>query len=252
MRRHIVLLLVVALVHAGSAVSAQTKNVTNYEQIWLAYFNQTRLSQRWGLWGDFQLRTKDDFVDSLTTGIIRLGLTYYIQDQVKATVGYAYINHFPGDNHPDVSQPEHRPWQQLQWHGGAKRSKTMQYLRLEERFRRKIAGDGSLADGYTFNFRVRYNYLIQWAIGSRPFQPRSFSAVLNDEIHINFGDQVVYNYFDQNRFFAGVNYFVTSHDFLQFGYLHVFQQLSSGNSYRNIHGARIGFFHNLDLRKKAH
>lgn len=229
---------------------AQTKTFTTYQQIWMAYFNQTRFHDRWGIWADAHLRTKDDFVDSLSTGILRLGLTYYIRDQVKATAGIGYINHFPGDNHRDISQPEIRPWQQLQWHTGTQRTKVMQYLRLEERFRRKVASDDALAEGYNFNFRVRYNYLVQWAIGSRPYQPRSFSVVLNDELHINFGDQIVYNYFDQNRFFVGANYFFQAQAYLQFGYLYVFQQTASGNSYRNIHGARLSFFQNLDLRKK--
>jgi hypothetical protein len=126
----------------------------------------------------------------------------------------------------------------------------MQYLRLEERFRRKLLNDDELAEGYNFNFRVRYNYMIQWAIGSRPYQKGSFSAVLNDELHINFGDEIVYNYFDQNRFFAGFHYFITDQSTLQFGYLNVFQQTAAGNSYRVAHALRLFYLHNLDFRKK--
>jgi hypothetical protein len=250
MSRFTLLLLLHAFLLVQLPGLAQDKTTTTYEQTWLAYFNQTRFSNNWGLWADFHLRTKDDFVEGLSTGIIRLGLTYYVQDQVKATFGYAYVNHFPADNHKNISQPEHRPWQQLQWHGGSKRLKTMQYLRLEERFRRKILNDDELAEGYNFNFRIRYNYMIQGAIGNRPFKKGSFSWVLNDELHINFGDQIVYNYFDQNRLFAGFHYFVTEQAYLQFGYMNVFQQTAEGNKYRNIHALRLFFFHNLDLRKK--
>jgi hypothetical protein len=231
-------------------LSAQNKKTTTYEQIWLGYFNQSRFSGKWGSWVDLHLRTEDDFVQGLSQGIIRLGLTYYIRDQVKATVGYAYVNHFPGDNHKNISMPEHRPWQQLQWHNNNKRVRTMQWLRLEERFRRKILNDDELADGYNFNFRVRYNYFIQWAIGSRPFQKGSFSYVLNDEVHINFGKQIVYNYFDQNRFFTGFQYFFSDHANLQFGYMNLFQQTAAGNRYRSLHTMRLFFFQNLDFRKK--
>jgi len=230
----------------------QTKQKTIYEQIWMGYFNQTRFNDRWGIWADLHLRTKDDFVDNLSTGIIRLGLTYYLNNDLKLTAGYAFVNHFPADNHKNISQPEHRPWQQIQWQQKFKRIRIMQWVRLEERFRRKILNDDELAEGYNFNFRLRYNFLFQTALGNKPFAKGTFSWVLNNEVHINFGKQIVYNYFDQNRFFTGFNYFITDHDNIQFGYMNLFQQLSSGNSYRVIHAARIFYFHNLDLRKKSH
>jgi hypothetical protein len=44
---------------------AQTKNTSHASQTWLAYFNQTRLNNKWGLWGDFQLRTREEVVSDL-------------------------------------------------------------------------------------------------------------------------------------------------------------------------------------------
>ena len=119
-------------------VNAQDKQTTSVQQVWMGYFNQTRFSDKWGMWVDLQLRTKEDFFTNFSQGIARVGLTYYLQDDLKATLGYAYINHFPADNHPATSQPEHRAWQQLQWHNKYKRIRLMQWLRLEERWRRKI------------------------------------------------------------------------------------------------------------------
>ena len=58
------------------------------------------------------------------------------------------------DGHTKVTQPEHRPWQQIQWHTKYGQNRTMQWFRLEERFRRKIQNDSTLADGYDFNFSV--------------------------------------------------------------------------------------------------
>lgn len=75
---------------------AQTKQTEKAEQVWLGYLNQTRLSNKWGIWVDAHLRTKDNFVSDLTTGIFRSGLTYYLNDDLKFTAGYAFINHFPG------------------------------------------------------------------------------------------------------------------------------------------------------------
>lgn len=230
-------------------VSFAQKQKTNVEQIWTGYFNQTRFSDRWGLWADLHLRTKEDFVDDLSQGIARLGLTYYLKDNTRFTVGYAYVHHFPADAHPGISQPEHRPWQQLQWHNRYAKLRLMQGVRLEERFRRKIKDGDKLDDGYNFNYRVRYNFFLTTPLSKKAFAPGTLSLVLNDEVHINFGKEITYNTFDQNRLFVGLAYHTNAHDNLQFGYMNLFQQLPAGSRYRIVHAPRIFYFHNLDLRK---
>ena len=240
----------IACLSITAKVNAQTKQTQTVNQVWAGYFNQTRFSNKWGLWVDVHLRTKEDFVSDLSQTIGRLGLTYYLNDDVKFTAGYAYVHHFPADNHKNVSQPEHRGWQQLQWHTRYPKLRLMQWLRLEERWRRKILNDDELGEGYNFNYRIRYNFFSQFPLSKRPFQPGTLSFVVNDEVHINFGKQIVYNYFDQNRFFVGLAYHVNGHDNFQFGYMNVFQQLAAGNRYRSSHVARLFYFHNLDLRRK--
>lgn len=227
---------------------AQTKQTASVQQIWMGYFNQTRFSNKWGLWADVHMRTKEDFFTNFSQAIGRIGLTYYFTDDAKVTLGYAYVNHFPADNHKNISQPEHRPWQQLQWHTRFKKVRMMQWFRLEERWRKKILNDDALADGYSFNFRARYNFFSQFALHKKSFQPNTLSFVVNDEAMINFGEQIVNNYFDQNRFFIGLSYHVNKHDNLQLGYMNLFQQLAAGNRYRSIHAVRLFYFHNLDLR----
>lgn len=232
----------------SSGVDAQ-KQVTRLQQVWASYSNQTRFSDKWAMWADFQLRTKDDLFSGLSVGIVRIGLTYYVRDNVRLTAGYAFVNFFPADIHPGISQPEHRPWQQLQWVTAYPRLRLMQGIRLEERFRRRIKDSDELAGGYDFNYRLRYNFLLSVPLSRKASERNTFSFVVNDEVHVNMGKKIVYNYFDQNRFFAGFAYHVNKHDNLQFGYLNVFQQLASGNNYLNIHAMKVSYFHNLDLRK---
>ena len=234
---------------AVQAVSAQTKATSTESQIWTAYFNQTRFSKHWGLWTDLHLRTKENFATNFSTGIVRLGLTYYISDNTRLTAGYAFVNHFPSDNHKQISQPEHRPWQQIQWMTRYSKLRTSQSIRLEERYRRKIASDDQLGEGYQFNYRLRYNFLVSVPLSKQAFQPKSLAFVVNDEVHLNFGKEIVYNYFDQNRLFLGLSYQTNKTDNLQFGYMHFFQQQAAGNRYRVINALRVFYFHNLDLRK---
>jgi long-subunit fatty acid transport protein len=230
------------------AAAAQTKTTTTVQQVWLGYFNQTRIANKFGFWFDGQLRTKEDFLNGLSVSIIRPGVTYYVNDALKLTAGYAYVTQYPQDNLKE-SRPENRIWQQVQWHTKYAKNRTMQWIRLEERFRRKIAPDSTLAEGNNFNYRIRYNFLWQVPL-SGSVKKGALSLVLNDEVHVAFGKEVVYSYFDQNRFFAGLAYNLNATDNIQFGYLNVFQQLPAGNQYRSIHGARIFYFHNLDLRGK--
>lgn len=235
----------------GTATHAQVQKNTHYlGQVWTGFFNQTRLSRHWGLWVDLQLRTKENYFDNLSQSIVRAGVTHYLSDNTKLTLGYAWINHFPGDNHAFVTQPEHRIWQQVQWHTKSPRLRLMQWLRLEEKFRRKVLSPAELGEGYDDSWKLRYNFLISVPLGKKPFAPGTFSLIANDEIHINFGNQVIYNYFDQNRFFIGFGYHINTADQVQFGYMSQFQQLPSGNQYKQVAAARVFYFHNLDLRKK--
>lgn len=241
------------LLFTGNFLLAQTtKQTTHVQQVWLAYFNQARFADKWGMWADVHLRTREDFATNFSTAIYRLGVTYYLNDNTRLTLGHAYINHFPAENHKNISVPEHRPWQQIQWNTRYSRVRTTQTLRLEQRYRRKVESDDKLGKGYDFNHRLRYNFLLNVPLNVRGALERgSWSYVLNDEVMFNFGKKIVYNYFDQNRFFTGVSYYINSHDNIQFGYLNVFQQLPGGNRYRRTQGIRIFYFHNLDLRKKG-
>ncbi|TAH02254.1 MAG: DUF2490 domain-containing protein, partial [Sphingobacteriales bacterium] len=129
--RVILIVLLFCFFTSGRLLAQAQKQTEQVEQIWIGYFNQTRFSKRWGAWLDVQLRTKDHFTDSLSQFLFRPGVTYYIDDKTKLTLGYAFINHFPADNHPEISQPEHRIWQQVQWHTNYKKLRTMQWFRLE-------------------------------------------------------------------------------------------------------------------------
>lgn len=229
---------------------AQKKQTLVDEQVWVGYVNQTRLSDKWGITADANLRTKRDWFTNFYHAIGRVGVTYYLNDACRISAGYAYVNNFPDIGHADVSQPEHRPWQQIQWQTPAGKNSITQRFRLEERYRRRILNDSTLAPGYTFNFRARYQFSMQFPLSRRGIVAHTFSVITTDEIMVNFGKTIVYNYFDQNRFFAGVSYHTSAASQLQMGYMNVFQQLSSGYQVRYSNIIRVFYYHNLDLRRK--
>lgn len=229
----------------GWSASAQ-KQYVHEQQTWLGVFNQTRFTQHWGTWTDLHLRLHDRFVQDMYQTVARVGLTYYLTDDVRLTGGYAYVYHFP-DGTRTVGQPEHRPWQQVQWFTKFPKARLMQWVRLEERFRRTIQSN-ERTDEFDFNYRTRYNAALFLPLTKRGFEPGGLQFLLNNEVMMNFGKEVRYNYFDQNRLFAGLVYQLNPHAQLQGGYMHLFQQLPAGSTYRNQHSIRVFYFHNFDLR----
>lgn len=215
------------------------KHIERVNQAWAAYLNQTRLSDRWGFTADFHVRTREDFFSQVSTTITRAGITYYATDELRLTAGYGYINHFSDG----TRQWEHRPWQQVSLNSKLQKASVSQYLRFEERYRKRVS------EGYDFNYRLRYNVLLMIPLSRQAFAPGTFSVAVNDEVHLNMGKQVIRNYFDQNRFFVGFAYHIRPKNVLQFGYLNVFTQLPSGNEYRSVYAPRVYFYHNIDLRK---
>jgi len=233
---------------AATALSAQ-KIVTDDEQLWFGAFNQTRLTNRWGIWADAHLRLRDNFVGDLGQSILRAGPIFYLSDDVRLTAAYAYVHTFPAPGHANIGLPEHRPWQQVQWFQRGPKARLTQAIRLEERFRRKTLNDNELGDGYNFNWRIRYNFSLFLPITKKRFEPGGLQFNANNEVFINFGKNIVYNYFDQNRLFVGLVYQVNKHAQLHGGYMHLYQQLAAGNMFRTQHTVRVFYFHNLDLRK---
>ena len=226
---------------------SQTKVFETEEQTWLGYFNQTRFTNKSGVWLDLHLRFTGNYIDHKALSIARTGYTYYLSDQVKLTAAYAYATRYSTTGGPDVT--EHRPWQQIQWSEKKNWFTMMQWIRLEERFRRKVAA-GELTDEFSFNYRIRYNMAFTIPLKGKQVVAKTPFLFVNNEVMINFGKQIVYNHFDQNRAFVGLGYQFTSHLNAQLGYMYVFQQLADGNKYLNINAIRLFVFHNLDLRKK--
>jgi hypothetical protein len=226
------------------------KQTTHVQQTWFNYANQTRFSDRWGMWLDGSARTREDWLSAWSQVLGRVGATYYINNNVKLTAAYAYVHSYPAAPHTGVARPEHRPWQQIQWHNNKPNLRVMQWVRLEERFRRKIAAPDRLGEGHDFNYRVRQNILLLFPLSKKPFEAGTLSAIANNEVFLNFGKEVVLNTFDQNRLFFGLAYHVNAQDQIHAGYMNLYQQQNSGNQYRMVHTARISYFHNLDLREK--
>lgn len=220
----------------------QEKQIEYREQTWFGYFNQTRFTKHSGLWLDLHLRFTEDFIKEKSVGLSRIGYTYYAGD-AKLTAGYAYAMHYA---HGTNKLPEHRLWQQVQWTEKKKHFLLMQWIRLEERFRTLPDESGS-NDTDSFNYRARYNIAFSIPLVGKQLEKGTPFLFINNELHVNFGKEIVVNYFDQNRLFAGLAYQFASHSNVQLGYMYVFQQTPVENAFVHIDAIRLFVFHNLNF-----
>ena len=229
--------------------TAQTKQIQSIQQSWFAIQDQSRITNKWGIWNDLQIKTKDSYTNNFSSSEMSLGAIYVLPKNLKLVGAYTYVTNYPSDART-INVYEHRPWQMIQLNTNLHAAKWMQWLRLEERFKSKTIDNNTLGDGFDFSYRIRYNVFMQLALGKHKFAPGTFSLAAGNEIFINFGKYIIYNTFDQNRIFIGTFYHVNKHDNLQIGYSKVYQQLASGNKYKSLDVFKLTYLSNLDFTRK--
>ena len=80
--------------------------------------------------------------------------------------------------------------------------------------------------------------------------PKLPRFVIADEVHIQFGQEIVFNTFNQNRIFVGISQRISPNVSFDFGYMHVYQQKNTGFQYDSNHTIRLFFYYTPDLRKR--
>jgi len=193
---------------------------------WHMYFGMNRVSERWSIHSEAQLRYYENG-KNFNQLLLRTGMNYHIDPNAIATFGYAYIatdgtfEEFPDE----VDAKENRIFQQF-----ILKNKVWEFLfehryRLEQRF---------LDFGDRTDTQHRARYRIQMTL------PLTDIFFLNfyDEVFLNLQDEV----FGQNRAYAALGIHVTGNLSAQVGYLK--NHFASTNFDR----LQIGVFYNPDLR----
>ena len=222
----------------GCASFAQQKSVESQSQLWLGYMTNTRLSSKVSWWNDFHY-VPHGFA------VARTGISRHFA-QLKITIGYGHL-WLPGPDNHGLNRDEHRPWGQAQFGIPLQKSWTLlQRLRYDARFKEKIV-DYQIADGFNFNHRVRYRIGIKKELPSFLENKVIPFLVLSNEILLNFGKEIVYNTFDQNRLSMA---FGIKHGHLQWqiGYMNRYVQSSSGGVFQQNHTLYLWTSHTLDFR----
>lgn len=193
---------------------SQTKDVNDVKQVWLGYMSSTRLSQHYSWWNDFHFVPQGFFV-------ARTGITRHIKS-VNLTAGYAYLL-LPTYSGSSLQRKEHRPWAEIFYTLPVNKSvQFIQRYRYEARFKENVK-DSMVTNGYSFTnrarlfFGLRKNFKWNESAKITPF------ILVADELLVNFGANVTYNTFDQNRILVSIGLQKGNTQY-QLGYMNRFVQ----------------------------
>lgn len=214
----------IALYFFPLSLFAQQKKVVYEQQIWSGYNANIKFNNRWGIWLDGEIHTNDNYFNNFSQFTLRFAGTYFLKNKNKYTAGYGFTDYFPGEGHTKISIHEHFIWQQFQWFNNTTKHKTMQWFRMEEKWKENVLNDSTTANNYTSNLKWRYNIFYQIPLSKHGFQPKTLSWAMGDELYLYYSPTLSNHVFDQNRVFLGFSYAVNKHDNLVFGYLNIQQQ----------------------------
>ncbi len=228
---------------------AQTeKNVDHQSLLWTRYYNHLNINNKWSVHSEFDNRV---FLNSFEQNlyVIRIQGRYKINPEIEVGAGYVYFSVSTQD--PEVTfnfnVPEYRGQQDITWKKTYGDFTLNQRFQVEERFFHN-ANNVGLLPGTTFLWRFRYR--IQGELNFWKKENQFLKAIINDELMINGGKNVVENTFDQNRIYVALQYGFNKNVALELGYLHSFQQRASGVDYFNRDIIRFTFYHKINLQKK--
>ena len=199
---------------------------------WYTLFVTPKINDRLSGHLDYQWR-RSDIISNWQQSLLRVGLTYKIDNQVSAQVGYAWIKTFVYGDYSLIAVPkpfpEHRIYEQLQVTTPVGRTMLTHRLRLEQRWLGRFKSmESPKADDWIFLNRFRYMPRLDVPLD------KNWYAAMYDEIFIGFGKQVGENVFDQNRLAVMLGYKFSKTVRLEGGFLSQIVQLPREIDNKNV------------------
>ncbi|MEZ4900699.1 MAG: DUF2490 domain-containing protein [Spirosomataceae bacterium] len=214
---------------------------------WTRYYNQLAFNSKWS-WHN-ELDNRRFFEHNIQHHFISHShLHYLILPNLDLSLGVTYSRQSPQfTNLPNrLVVPEIRPFQEITLTTPfSKRLTFSQRLRIDERFIHSNNGI-ELLNGYEFNWRFRYRMQATVLISKIGVKYPTHLKLAN-ELMINAGKNIVFNYFDQNRFYVGIEHAFSKKIAIEAGYLHWFQQRNTGNQFFNRDIFRLTLYHRIKL-----
>ena len=205
-------IIVSILLVIGLATKGQAQINEDKLGAWYMYFYNTSFDKGpWGVQGDIQHRNFNSFGD-LEQLLLRSGLTYKPQNtNIKFTLGYGHITTGTYGDSESTTQ-ESRIYQEVLYPVKfGKRFYTNHRFRYEQRF----------VENQDFRTRYRYNLFLNIPLNQHIMDKNTIYLAFYNELFINgernIGDNKKVEFFDRNRLYIALGYFIKKQLKVQLG-----------------------------------
>jgi hypothetical protein len=236
------LYLIFSVWFSSSIAQNNTPIIVNDNMVWLGYFSMIKFNERWSLNSDVQFRTRNEIKNN-SQALLRTGVSYKLNEKVDVTLGMAHFRFFITN---DKTRGEWRPWQEVKVLDQIGKVKLSHRFRVEQRFN-ELVKNREAVNEYQFNLRFRYRFDLRFPLIKEKEKGNNLYGIFGNELMINAGNTIVYNYFDQNRLYTGINYEINKKIALQLQYMHLWQQASDGLSLNSNNIVRFNIYHTISI-----
>jgi len=210
-------------------ISCSVYAQTQYQQTgWLFLLNNTKISEKWGVYADVQLRSADNW-KNVRNVLIRPGLTYYASGKNEFTLGYLLnqtFTHLGGAS--DNVLTEHRIWEQYVYKHKISTVIASHRFRVEQRFIERSGKD----ELFSQRFRYFARFMIPVGKELKAFEKGMFIALQNELFfNLQHKDQLNNSFFDQNRAYGALGYRFSKSLDVEAGYMN--QAVKGLNNHTN-------------------
>lgn len=192
-----ILFLFMMLISISSNLYAQYK-VTHTNQQWIQFYHSHTISSKFTFNYDVGIRKVDD--NAIAVALARFSVGYNLGKNFTAATGIANFNTL---NDFNLTRLELRPFQEL-----ALKKLNFNRIKITNRFRTEyryfINYNDNNANTIVHNWRFRYRLGIKGVIADLKNNNKVCVSLAN-ELFVNSGKNIKYNYLDNNRVIAGLS-----------------------------------------------
>ena len=246
LKYHAPILLIILFIANSLTAQITHRVVNNQTQSWMSLNSTERFTSKWGIVADLHYRANQLFATP-NFYFVRTGANYWLKDNITFTIGYAHMWLAPTTLGWHTYSNENRIYEQAQIVSKIGNVTMLHRIRNEQRWQEKIAADTSTHTN-KFSDRVRYLASFTIPIVKNPHYP---SLVISDELCVQTGKEIIYNVFDQNRFFVGIKETINKRLSFDLGYMLLDQEKADGYHYDQNHTFRFFVYYMPDLRKHS-
>lgn len=249
MRKKIILFVLASIYFSGLIRAQSARQIASHWNGWFMYFGNHKVTNKLGVHLEAQWR-RNQFIVNPQQLLLRTGVNYYLNKDAFVTAGYCFVETYPYGNMPvGTTFPEHRLWEQLQIKSQQGKVEWISRFRLEQRnsFLPIIQNNKYTTGLGVYTNRFRLMNRISIPLKGEKINEKVFYFTLYDEWFINFGKNVGFNIFDQNRAYVAFGYALSNSTRIELGYLNQLIVKSDGVKIENNHTLQLGLFSSCNI-----